>query len=474
MINLDNTQLAELDKASLIAIINELRAEIQDLRDQLAKDSQNSGKPPSSDGLKKRRTRSLRQKGKRPSGGQPGHEGHTLKMVEEPDQIERHPVGACPHCATNLQGVEPVRVERRQVFDVPVVHLEVKEHQTEVKECPGCGQEVKGDFPAEVTQPVQYGPRLKAQAVYLNSYQLLPLDRTCELFEDFYGHAPSQAFILNANATFVEQSNMSLQSIKEQLIASPLVHFDESGMRVEGSLNWLHVAGTDLLTYYAVHPRRGQIAMRDISSLPHFQGRAMHDFLRSYLVFDCQHALCNAHHLRDLQFIVDQYEQDWAQKMGELLLDIKAEVDAAPLDQTTLPPDRIVHYEVLFDALLEQGFEANPSPEKPPPRKRGRRKQSPAKNLLDRFQKYKPEILAFMYDFNVPFDNNLAERDLRMIKVKQKISGSFRTRTGAETFCAIRSYISTVRKQGRNVIQAIHDAFLGQPFMPLVAEGRPE
>jgi len=463
-------QLADLDKETLIAIIVELRQEIRELRDQLAKNSHNSGKPPSSDGLKKPRTRSLRQKGKRQSGGQPGHEGQTLKLVEKPDQIEQHPVSVCPHCATNLQAVEPVRIEKRQVFDVPPVRLEVTEHQAEVKACPGCGQEVKGAFPAEVSQPVQYGPRLQAQAVYLNNYQLLPLERICALFEDFYGQAPSQAFILKANASFLAASQLSLHSIKEQIMAAPLVHFDESGMRVEGKLNWLHVAGTERLTYYAVHPKRGQKAMRDIGILPDFQGRALHDGLRSYLVFACQHALCNAHHLRDLQFILDQYEQDWAQKMGELLLAIKAEVAATPIEQMTLPPDRIIHYEKRFDDLLDQGFAANPSPEQPPPKKRGRKKQSPPRNLLDRFQQYKPEILAFMHDFTVPFDNNLAERDLRMVKVKQKVSGTFRTQTGAETFCAIRSYISTARKQGLNVIHAIHHAFLGQPFMPLMAE----
>jgi len=474
MTNLDKEQLAKLDKESLIAIIIELGQEIQELHDQLAKNSQNSGKPPSSDGLKKPRTKSLRQKGKRQNGGQPGHEGHTLKLVEKPDQIERYPVVACPHCATRLQEVGVVRVEKRQVFDVPPMRLEVTEHQVEVKECPGCGQEVKGAFPPEVTQPVQYGPRLKAQAVYLNNYQLLPLDRIGELFEDFYGHAPSQAFILKANASFVEESKQALQSIKEQITAAPLVHFDESGLRVEGRLNWLHVAGTERLTYYAVHPKRGQIAMHAIGILPDFQGRAMHDFLRSYLVFACQHALCNAHHLRDLQFILDQYGQEWAQKMGELLLDIKAEVETASPDQMALSPERIAHYEVLFDDLLVQGLAANPLPEQPPPKKRGRKKQSPAKNLLDRFQQYKPETLAFMHDFSVPFDNNLAERDLRMIKVKQKISGSFRTQTGAETFCAIRSYISTVRKQGCHVIQSIHDVFLGQPFFPSALEGQPE
>ena len=250
-----------------------------------------------------------------------------------------------------------------------------------------------------------------------------------------------------------------------------MVHWDESGVRVEGKLNWLHVVGTADLTYYAVHRKRGQAAMGDIGILPAFRGRAVHDAWASYFQFEnCTHARCNAHHLRELQFIVDQYRQTWAQEMAQLLVDIKTEVEAAPVGDRALPPARIAYYEHRYGELLQQGFEANPAPPLPSPHKRGRKKQSPQKNLLDRLQTYQAETLAFMSDFRVPFDNNLAERDVRMIKVKQKISGAFRTRTGAETFCAIRSYISTVRKQGGSVIQAIYDALLGQPFMPAVQD----
>jgi transposase len=478
----DSDQLAELDKETLVMIIIDLQEQvakqaiqIQELQDQLAKNSSNSGKPPSSDGLKKPRTRSLRKKGKRQSGGQPGHKGHTLKKVEYPDHIEHHPVSSCPHCMIDLRDIALCGIEKRQVFDVPPVRLEVTEHQAEIKRCPDCGQEVKGHFPAEVSQPAQYGLRLKAQAVYLNNYQLLPLARICELFEDFYGHAPSEAFVLEANAVFSQRAEGALASIKQQLIAADVVHCDESGVRVEGHLNWLHVSSTPQLTYYAIHPRRGQEGMRAIGILPELQGRAVHDHWSSYLKFDnCQHAFCNAHHLRELQFIVDQYDQPWAQEMAQLLLDIKAEVKVTPSDLRSLPPERIAHYERRYDDLLRQGFAANPPPEHPPPNKRGRKKQSPPKNLLDRLHKHKVQNLAFMHDFRVPFDNNLAERDVRMIKVKQKISGAFRTRMGADTFCAIRSYISTARKHGCNVILVIHDAFIGQSFIPFALDGLPE
>jgi transposase len=478
---LDRSQLENLDKETLISIILTLQqqveelqktvaaqaAEIQRLRDQLAKNSRNSGKPPSSDGLNKPRTRSLRKKTGRRSGGQKGHKGQTLEMVEQPDHVQTHQALQCPGCATDLRSVEPCEVERRQVFDIPPVHVEVTEHQAEVKVCPNCGNQVKGDFPPDVTQPVQYGSRIKAQVSYLNNYQLVPWARTCELLGDFYKHTPAEAMVLESNAAVVDSIEPSLEATWQQLIASDVVHFDESGLRVEGSLNWLHVASTVSLTYYGVHPKRGQDGMKALGILPAFEGRAVHDCWQSYFAFDnCQHALCNAHILRDLLFIVEQYEQNWAEQMIQLLLEIKAEVDIAPVDQMSLSPERLAHFERRYDQLISRGLAANPPPADPPPKKRGRKKQSAPKNLLDRLQEHKLKVLAFMYDFRVPFDNNLAERDVRMVKIKQKVSGAFRTRTGAETFCAIRSYISTARKHGANVIDAIHNALTGSPFIP--------
>jgi transposase len=477
----DRDPLAELDKEALISLVLTLQQQvqqlqqtvaeqavvIQSLRDQLAKNSRNSGRPPSSDGLRKPRTRSLRKKSGRRSGGQKGHKGHTLQMVERPDHLQVHKVSVCPHCVTDLRSIEPCKQERRQVFDVPPVRVEVTEHRAEVKVCSGCGEEVKGEFPAGVTQPVQYGPRLQAQASYLNIYQLIPWARTCELLGDFYGHTPAEAIVLSSNATMVDRIGSSVEEIKEQLCAADVAHFDESGLRVEGQLHWLHVASTDYLTHYGLHRKRGQEGMRAVGILPEFKGRAVHDHWQSYFTFqECQHALCNAHHLRELQFVVEQYEQVWAQEMMQLLLDIKAEVDAALPEQRSLPPERLAHFEHRYDELIAQGLEANPPPADPPPRKRGRKKQPPPKNLLDRLQQRKAQALAFMYDFRVPFDNNLAERDVRMVKIKQKVSGTFRTRTGAETFCAIRSYISTARKQGQHVIDALHSALTGNPFVP--------
>jgi transposase len=463
------TRLQQLE-----TLVQEQAATIQALQDQLAKNSRNSGQPPSSDGLKKARTRSLRQKTGRKPGGQKGHQGQTLTMSDDPDHIEHHPLDRCPHCQTDLSNVSPSGYARRQVFDVPPVRIEVTEHQADIKACPQCQETVQAAFPSEVSQPVQYGSRLKAQASYLNTYHFIPHARTSELFGDFYGHTPAPALVQEANQAVETGSGPSLKAIYEQLIQAEVAHFDESGLRVAGQTQWMHVASTEELTYYAVHPKRGQAAMRDIGILPNFSGRAVHDHWPSYQTFDnCDHAYCNAHHLRELQFVTDQYQQPWAEQMAQLLLDIKAEVAQTALVAEALPPERITHFEQRYDHILQQGFDANPPPVDPPPKQRGRTKQSPPKNLLDRLDKHKPEILAFMYDFRVPFDNNLAERDVRMVKVKQKVSGSFRTELGAKTFCAIRSYISTVRKQGGNVIDAIQDALNGNPFMPLATADRP-
>ncbi len=440
---------------------------IQELRDQLAKDSHNSSKPPSSDGLKKPRPKSLRAKGQRPLGGQPGHKGGTLKMVPEPDHEVVHEATHCPHCQTDLQEVAAIEHERRQVFDLPPVQIEVTEHQAEIKQCPNCHQEAKGSFPPEVSQPTQYGPRILAQASYLNNYHFIPLERTEEALSDLYGQSPTQSVILAASQRLAAGTQDCLARIQEQLRVAPVAHFDESGLRVVSKNHWLHVASTSTLTHFHVHQRRGQEGIAAGGILPEFQGQAMHDHWASYHTFtQCQHRFCNAHHLRELIYVQEQYEQSWAAEMIQLLCDIYQEVEATPPPAMSLPADRLDYYGAEYDRIVSDGLAANLPPPEPPPKKRGRPKQTKPKNLLDRLQTHKTGVLAFMSDFRVPFDNNLAERDVRMIKVKQKVSGGFRTQQGADTFAAIRSYISTARKQGHNVMDAIYGAFDGHPFMP--------
>jgi transposase len=400
-----------------------------------------------------------------------GHAGHTLAAVAKPDAIEVYEVSRCEHCQASLQSVPAIAMEKRQVFDLPEVRIEVLEHQAQIKVCPCCQKQTKAAFPSGVSQPVQYGSRIKSQMTYLHEYQLLPLGRVQETLQDFYGQSVAEGTLLSACEELAEQVTPVQQAIKEHLThKTDVAGFDETGSRVAGKLHWCHVACTDLLTYYGIHAKRGKVAMDAIGILPNFKGRAIHDDLPSYFQYSIEHGVCNVHHLRSLEFLLERYPrgQGWVKKLRDLLLEIKSAVEKAITKaKTKLSAKTLANFSTRYEALLQQGFKLNPANRKQGQKpRRGRPKQSFVRNLLIRLRDHKQAGLAFMYDFRVPFDNNQAERDIRMLKVKQKVSGCFRSQRGADIFCVIRSYISTARKNGQSVLDVLHSAFIGNPFCP--------
>lgn len=452
----------------LIARIERAEARLNELENQQRKDSRNSSKPPSGDGFKQR-TKSLRKKSERPSGGQSGHPGSTLEWCEAVDEVVQHSVEACESCGTSLSAVAVIDYERRQVHELPPLRLQVIEHQAEIKCCAQCAWHTRGQFPAEVTSPAQYGSGLKGLMVSLMDTQLLPSARTCEVLSEVLKCQISEGTLYNVRAQCFERLAPVEAQIKERIMTSAVMHCDETGLRVNSKLWWLHVASTACLTYYFVHPKRGQKAINEMAILPTFKGISVHDGWQSYFRYDCLHSLCNAHHLRELRFITERYEQPWAAEMTTLLVEMKTAVDDAKSNpDTSLSRPQRIKFERRYRDLLADGFKANPPPpvDQSLPKKRGRVKQSPPKNLLDRLQAHQSAVLAFMHNFQVPFDNNQAERDVRMMKLKQKISGCFRSPAGAQQFGRIRGYVSTLRKQGLSVLNALTSVFLGSPVIP--------
>lgn len=451
---------------------------IHALEAALGQDSRTSSKPPSSDGYGKapvdgKRTESLRKAGQKPNGGQPGHEGKTLQQTADPDHAETYAPEACQQCGTSLTGVAASGQEERQVFDIPAMRIEVTAHRVLHVACPACGALNQADFPDGVNAPVQYGSGIKAVGSYLTCGHHLPLARTTEILEDLFGQPVSEAVVSSAVAALSEAVRPAEAATKALLTNSAILHADESGLRVAGKLHWVHVAATDKLTHYSVHAKRGKEATGAADILPRFSGTAVHDHWKPYFSYDgCSHALCNAHHLRELEAVEKLWLQPWAGRFAQLLCEIKEATEEAKGQGAECLPDALkARFNQRYAQLLEDGYAANPLPPPNPDdagkaKKRGRGAQSPPRNLLDRLATFKPQVLAFMDDFRVPFDNNQAERDIRMVKLKQKVSGCFRTVGGAESFARIRGYLSTARKNGNGILAAIMDAAAGNPFIP--------
>jgi transposase len=446
----------------LSAQVATLTEKVAELEGRLAKNSRNSSKPPSLDGLNRPKPKSQRKAGQKPTGGQKGHTGHTLSSVAEVDHIKTHaPPERCDACGGPLTNA--VVVEARQVFDIPPLSHEVTEHQRLEAVC-SCGKAHRGEFPADVSAPVQYGPRLKAAVVHLTHHHMMPVSRTGDLMGDLFGLPLSDATVLAINGEARTILAPTVMAMGEALKTTPVVHADETGMKVAGTLYWLHVLTTTVMTWIGCHANRGRQAFDAFGILGEFVGTLIHDGWKPYQDLTCVHALCNAHHLRELTYAFEEMRQVWAKHMIELLVAACHEVDQAG---GVLTPDRLTFYRTEYDAILTVGEAANPRA--PPSGKRGRTRQSKALNLIDRLRDHADDVWRFATDHNVPFSNNTAEQAVRMPKVKQKISGGFRTIAGLQSFCTIRSYLATMHKQGANLFLALTLAFQGAVPQPRFA-----
>jgi len=463
----------------LLERLAHVEARLAAVEAQLAKDSHTSGKPPSSDPV--RRPRSLReQSGKRP-GGQPGHEGTTLGLRATPDVVLTPAPAQCHACGTALPAAAvdaAAGVERRQVFDLTPPRLVVAEHRAVEAQCPACGAWTWGACPPDVRTTAQSGPELQALAVYLTTQQLLPVARASEMLAHLTGQPVSVATVLAAEQRAAAALTPVMAHIRTGLLRRPVLGVDETGVFISRRQWWLHPASTPTLTHYTVHPvhpQRGRSAHAAIGILPAFRGTAVHDGFQAYGTADAptyagRHALYGVHLLRELTFLAEEYHRRWAAALKRSLLTRKAAVArATAAGRSTLDRATLRRYWRRYATLLAEGEAAEPPPTRVGPTK-GKLKRTPAGRLLFRLRRDRTWVRRFLEDVAVPFDNNEAERNLRMMKVEQKVSGGFRTPTGAATFCTLRGYVVTARKQGRTALDALRDLFAGHPLTPAVPE----
>jgi transposase len=449
---------AEPSREELIALIAALKARIAELERQLGLNSSNSGKPPSSDGLKKpARVSSLRERSGKKPGGQKGHKGETLRQVTDPNEVVDHYPSACSMCGAGLDPETSVGHSARQVFDLPEPQpVVVTEHRAHDCQCAVCGTTTRALFPDGVNAPVQYGARIAAFVVYLLHYQFLPEDRLVELMADLFGVKLAAATIARMSRTCAERLRGFAETVRDLVAGALVKHMDETGFRIGGKTQWLHVASTALLTFYRVCAKRGSL-------LAHVKGIIVHDHWKPYYTMQgVLHALCNAHHLRELKALVEIEREDWARKMQRLLRRACHAVNVARERGVALKPRLIECFERCYDAILAEGlgFHAAQAPlartaMKGAGKRRGRAPRRTGHNFLLRLATRKEDTLRFLHDPTVPFTNNQAERDGRMMKLRQKISGGFRSFEGAMDFAVIRSFFSTAKKQGWNIIDAL-------------------
>lgn len=446
---------------------DEAMARVKELEARINKDSHNSSKPPSTDSTyNKPKPKSLKAETGKASGGQKGHKGTTLQQVANPDHIEPCFPDVCQGCGKDLADVSSCGFDKRQIIDAPLPKTQVWEYQSHHKVCPHCHKENVAAFPEGVEQLIQYGNGIKSWAIYLKYYQLLPFKRLQEFFLHLLSVSLSEGSLNNWSKECHSKLEPVESFIEEQLLGSDVCHSDETGLRVQKNLYWFHVFCTALFTLYASHKKRGKEAHNALNLLPKYTGILVHDDYSSYFGYKYLHGLCNAHHLRTLIGLFETTGQTWTQRLASLLRCLYREVEAAKLKkETSLDPKRLERYVPCYEKLLSRGEKLHPK--QPPDGKKGKTKQTPSYNLLIRLRENQSSVLRFAYDFRVPFDNNQAERDIRMVKSRQKISGCFRSEAGIQQFCRIRGYVSTLRKQGHPLLPAIQQTLQGNPFMPI-------
>ena len=436
------------------AIIHALFARIEELERRLGLNSGNSGKPPSSDGYKKPlRINNQREKTGKKSGGQEGHEGKNLRQVENPDKIVDHCPAACAGCGAALGAEHSLSHRKRQVFDVPKPQpIEVTEHRAHSCRCPCCGDKTTAPFPDDVTASTQYGARICALAVYLQAWHLIPEDRVAELMRDVFGVSIAVSSIAAFGLRKAEELSGFAEHIGEQVKNAAVKHMDETGYRISKSLQWLHVASTLFLTFYRASHKRGELPQG-------VTGIVVHDFWRPYFTLvGVTHALCNAHHLRELKALIEIEKEPWALEMYRFLRHACHAANLARQRNVNLKPDFLTWLSARYDRIVAQGMafhEAQPPLGSPNGKRKSRIRRRTGHNLLLRLLGHKDDALRFLTNHNVPFTNNQAERDIRMMKVRQKISGCFRSEAGASAFATLRSVLSTAGKQGWNILHTL-------------------
>ena len=420
-----------------------LREENSALQSRLKQNSKNSHKPPSSDGLSKKP--GLPKAAAKKTGGQKGHTGTTLRMVEQPDEVVVHHAISCPCCNKKFSGADVTSIiQKRQVFDIPKPRMEVTEHQLGMITC--CGQTLYGAFPEKVSQPVQYGSRIKSLSVLLNNDYKLPLQKIEQLMRDLWGCSFNESTVVNTNAGMYDSLQVVEQEIRANILATKLAHFDETGMRVSKKLHWFHAASTEMFTHLFVHSHRGKAALESEDSLlKDYTHRAVHDCWATYFNFtNCTHALCGAHLLRELTNLVEN-GSEWASKMHQFILRLYKQTRHGIIDEPERQP-WLKEFEQI--CRLADGQEPQPIQ-----KGRGKPKNSKGRNLLNRLTSHRDAWLSFAFVPDVPFTNNQAERDIRHLKIKQKVATNFQTFKGAQHYARIQSFSSTLRKHSMNVFQ---------------------